>query len=436
MNNESVAIHGVPNRRQAFAWALYDWANSAFTLSVITVFFPIFLGSYWLQDESVNSTLVLGLANGLASLVIVFLAPILGAVADAAGARKRYLASFAFSGALMSFGLALVGQGNWPLAVVLFVTGTIGFSGANVFYDALLISVARDEEREWVSAFGFALGYLGGSVLFVLNTVMVLKPDWFGFESQASAIRSAFVSVGIWWAVFTLPLLFRVEEPAATRRQGKGALMAGLRQLKHTLREVRALRQAVIFLVGYWLYIDGVNTIVRMAVDFGQQLGFSNQDLILAILLTNLIGFPATLFFGWLTTRIGARAGILLGLAGYVLITLSAWFVREAWHFYLLAGAVGLVQGGVQAASRAFYSRLIPCDRAAEFYGFYNMLGKFAAVLGPVMVGVTAALTGDPRLSILTVLILFVAGAALLMKVDEQEGIAHARSLERQQSRN
>ncbi len=412
-----------PSRRQVIAWALYDWGNSAFALSVLTVFFPVFLGRFWMADSETSSTFVLGMANGAASLVIVLLAPILGAIADAAAARKRWLAAFAFLGALMCVLLGLVEAGQWPLATLLFMLGVIGFSGANVFYDALLVGVAGPADRERVSAFGYALGYLGGSVLFIVNALMVTRPDWFGLPDAAAATRLAFVSVGIWWAAFTVPLLMRVPEPEAVGAdRARGAVRAGLRQLAATLGHVRRYRAVVIFLVAYWFYIDGVDTIVRMAVDFGQQLGFGTQDLILAILVTNLIGFPATIGFGLMARRIGARRGILIGLGVYIAITVGAYFVTEAWHFYLLAAVVGLVQGGVQATSRAFYSRLIPAERAAEFFGFYNMLGKFAAVLGPVMVGWTAAWSGNPRAAILTVLILFVIGGALLLRVPRDAG--------------
>lgn len=404
-------------RRQELAWALYDWGNSAYALSVLTVFFPVFLGRYWIDGANVNSTFVLGMANGAASLVIVLTAPLLGAIADAAGRRKRYLASFAFMGALMCVCLGMVGQGAWPVATVLFVLATVGFSGANVFYDALLVSVAAEPDRERVSALGFALGYLGGSVLFVVNSMMVLEPQWFGFGGSAQATRWAFASVAVWWAAFTLPLMFVVDEPDAAGHGGPGAMRQGFRQLLETLRHLRAVRPAALFLLAYWLYIDGVDTIVRMAVDYGQQLGLASSDLIQAILVTNLVGFPATLVFGRLADRVGARNGILGGLVVYVLITVAAYFVKTAWQFYALATAVGLVQGGVQASSRALFSRLIPQSKSAEFFGFYNMLGKFAAVLGPVMVGWTAEATGNPRLGILTVIVLFVAGGVLLGRV-------------------
>lgn len=407
------------DKKKALAWALYDWGNSAYTLSVITVFFPVFLGRYWIQDDSVNSTFVLGMANGASSLLIVLAAPVLGAIADAAGQRKRYLAAFAFLGAAMCGALGLVGEGEWELAVALFIAATVGFSGANVFYDALLIGVAGETRRERVSSLGFALGYLGGSLVFIVNTAMIMQPAWFGFDGAAQAARWAYMSVAVWWAAFTLPLLWRVDEPPAFGRGSRGAVRRGLRQLAQTIRHIRAVRPAALFLLAYWLYIDGVDTIVRMAVDYGQQLGFATSDLILAILVTNLVGFPATLVYGRIAERTGSRVAILAGLAVYVLITVSAYFIYEAWHFYLLAAAVGLVQGGVQATSRAFYSRLIPAGHSAEFFGFYNMLGKFAAVLGPVMVGWAAVATGSSRVAILTVLVLFGAGGWLLWRVPE-----------------
>jgi len=257
--------------------------------------------------------------------------------------------------------------------------------------------------------------------------LMVLHPDWFGLADKSAAVRVSFLTVAVWWAVFTLPLLFRVHEPRAARSLRMGAaLRQGFGQLRHTLRDIGKLPQTFLFLVAYWLYIDGVDTIIRMAVDYGLSLGFPSNSLIVALLITQFIGFPAAIAFGRLGDRIGARNGILIALGVYVAVTAWGAFMDQVWEFYLLAGVIGLVQGGVQSLSRSLYARLIPAGRSAEFFGFYNMLGKFAAVLGPVLMGWVGVLTGSPRLSILSVLVLFVTGALLLLRVDLARGMRDA----------
>jgi len=408
------------HRREVFSWALYDWGNSAFATTVMAAFFPIFLGEYWITDGQTNSTFVLGNANGLSSLLIVLSAPILGAIADRCGARKRFLAFFAFLGVLMTALLYVVSKGHWELAALLFVVAAFGFSGANVFYDSLLVAVARTDKRDIVSALGYSMGYIGGAILFSVNVLMTLHPDWFGLRDAAHAVRVSFVTVAVWWAVFTLPVLLWVREPPTREKlAGWAAIRAGFRELGETLAHIRQLKHVATFLVAYWLYIDGVDTIVRMAVDYGRQLGFGTNDLITALLITNAIGFPATLIYGRVAERVGAKTGILFAIAVYTVTTALAYFMSSTMHFYMLAIVIGLVQGGVQALSRSLYSRMIPQEKSAEFFGFYNMLGKFAAVIGPIMVGWVSVLSGSPRLAILSVIVLFIAGGTLLLRVPE-----------------
>ena len=407
-------------RREVFAWALYDWGNSAFATTVMAAFFPIFLGDYWITDGETNSTFVLGNANGLGSLMIVLSAPILGAIADRCSARKRFLAFFAFLGALMTGLLYVVTRGHWEVAVALYVVAAFGFSGANVFYDSLLVGVARTDKRDIVSALGYSMGYIGGAILFSVNVLMTLHPDWFGLRDAGHAVRISFVTVAVWWAVFSLPVLLWVREPPTKERMaGWAAIRAGFRELANTLAHIRQLKHVATFLVAYWLYIDGVDTIVRMAVDYGRQIGFDTNDLIIALLITNVIGFPATLIYGRVAERVGAKTGILFAIFVYTVTTVFAYFMSSIMHFYMLAIVIGLVQGGVQALSRSLYSRMIPQEKSAEFFGFYNMLGKFAAVIGPVMVGWVSVLSGSPRLAILSVIVLFIAGATLLLRVEE-----------------
>jgi len=418
--------------RQVLSWGLYDWANSAFATTVMAGFFPLFFKQYWAAGLTVSdSTFLLGSFNAIASMVVVLLAPLLGAMADRGNARKRYLRYFAMMGIVMTGGLYLVAAGGWMMALMLYAMAVVGFSSGNIFYDALLPEVAEESELDVVSSIGFALGYLGGGILFAVNVWMTLNPALFGLADAAAAVKTSFLMVAVWWGVFTIPVLLFVPEPVTAGTVGwLASVRAGAQQLRYTFSRLKLLRQTGLFLVAYWLYIDGVDTIIRMAVDYGLALGFDADGLIVALLITQFVGFPAAILFGQLGERFGPRQGIFVAIGVYLVIILWAYQMDQVWEFYLLAVAIGLVQGGIQALSRSFYVRLIPRDKPAEFFGFYNMLGKFAAVLGPLMMGVVSVATGSPRLSILSVAVLFVAGALLLKQVDETAGRAQARLLE------
>ncbi|MCX8048936.1 MAG: MFS transporter [Methylohalobius sp.] len=398
------------------AWALYDFANSAFATTVMAGFFPVFFKHYWHPGDPAESTFALGMANALSSALIMIFAPWLGAIADQGRLHKVLLLGFTLLGIGATFSLAPLGQGQVLYALVLYGIGLIGFSGANIFYDSLLVEVAHPKEYERVSSLGFALGYLGGGLLFAFNVWMALRPERFGLSLQEQAIRLSFASVAGWWLVFSLPLCFGIRQTPMAK-PSVNLMLRGWQQLTQTLSHLRAHRAAFLFLIAYWFYIDGVDTIVRMAVDYGLGIGLAWQDLILALLVVQFIGFPAAVVFGRLGEKIGAKRAILCGLSTYVGVTLFAAGLSSAAEFYALAVLIGLVQGGVQALSRSLYAHLIPKDRAAEFFGFYNMLGKFAAVIGPFLVGTTGLLLQDPRAGILSVLLLFGLGAGLLLKV-------------------
>jgi UMF1 family MFS transporter len=409
------------SRRQRWAWAFYDWANSAFVTTVMVAFFPIFFREFWAKGlPSEEITLHLGTANSMASVLIMCLAPLLGSIADQGGLKKTLLASFALLGISATLVLTTVGMGQWQWAMAGFVVAVIGWLGANIFYDSLLVNVAEERDFNRVSAFGYALGYLGGGGLFAVCVMMSLHPAWFGLTSPAEAVRWAFGITAVWWAVFSLPLLLWVNEkvPVGLVRPPVMTLIRqSFGQLLETFRHIRRLRMVGLFLLAYWLYIDGVDTVIFMSVDYGKALGFDSGNLITALLITQFVAFPAALAFGWLGNRWGAKRSILLGLAWYVVITVGASFMQTVNGFYLLALSVGLVQGGVQALSRSLYASLIPAEQAAEFFGFYNMLGKFAAVLGPLLVGGVGMLAGSPRVGLLAVLLLFGLGGFLLWKV-------------------
>jgi UMF1 family MFS transporter len=416
--------------RPVLAWAMYDWANSVFSVTVISAFFPLFLKQYWSAGvDATTSTFQLGVANAAGGVVVALLSPMLGAISDQGGTRKRFLALFTALAIAMTAGLPFVARGDWLIAIVLYAMAGVGFSGATAFYDALIVDVAPKQRLHQVSALGFALGYLGGGVLFAVNVAMTLWPAKFGLASAAEAVRWSFVMVAVWWALFSIPLfLFVREAPAQSAGAGWSVAQAGLRQLAATLREARQWRDVIVFLVASWLYLDGVGTIARMAVDYGLALGLGERDLILALLITQFIGFPAAIAFGRLGARFGARPMILLGLSAYVLAAVWSYFMRFAWEFYVLAGLVGLVQGGVQLLSRSFFARIIPPAQSAEFFGFYNMVGRVATVVGPLLVGFTALATGSSRASILVIVVLFVAGGVLLLFIDEARALRVVQS--------
>jgi UMF1 family MFS transporter len=323
---------------------------------------------------------------------------------------------FAGLGMVMTGSLYFVAQGQWPIALACFVLASIGFAGSNSLYDGLLVHVASPDEYDNVSAYGYALGYLGGALLFTLNTIMVAMPEKFGLASAAEAAQIAFLMVACWWALFSLPLLIGVrEQPSPPAKQ---PVRSSLRRLRQTIGVVIKQRNLLTFLIAYWLYIDGVYTIIKMAVDYGLSQGLSMQHLVQAILITNFVGFPAALVFGRIGSRIGAQRGLAIALTVYIVVTLAAAFITTAFEFYVLAIGIGLVQGGVQSLSRSLYARLIPSGQSAEYFGFFNMIGKFSAILGPVIAGIVTVQTGDQRWGFVSILILFVSGFWLLLKVD------------------
>ena len=411
---------------------MYDWANSAFAITVMAGFFPVFFKEFVSDGvDPVTSTARLGFANSLAGIVMVLSAPLLGAIADSGSLKKRFLTFFLFMGVLFTSCLYLVSRGEWGLAIVLYAGAAIGYSGANIFYDSLLPSVGSAHKMDFISTLGYSLGYLGGGILFAGNVWMVLHPASFGFASASDAVKVSFLTVGIWWLLFSLPLFFYVREPVFQKNKPiLQATQEGLARLRSTTREIRHLKMVVLFLIAYWLYIDGVGTIIRMAVDYGIAIGLSSKDLICALLITQFVGFPAAIGFGYLGKRIGTKRAIFFGLAVYCAVTVWGAFLQSTREFCLIAIAIGLVQGGVQALSRSLFARMIPVEMSAEFFGFFNMMGKFSVIFGPALVGGIALLARNlgfqnavaSRLGISSILFLFITGAIVLYFVDEEKG--------------
>jgi MFS transporter, UMF1 family len=404
--------------KKVITWALYDWANSAFALSVLAVLFPLVLGNYWgVDDGGVSATIRLGWITFAASLVVFLTAPVLGTIADTGGYRKRFLLLFAIMGALATAGLGFVGQGAWPIALGLYLVASVGFYSSVVFYDSLLIDVTEPRNYSFVSTLGFSVGYLGGAALLALHLWMLKSPQTFGLENATEAFGYAFISVGVWWLVFLLPLIFFVPERHSRIEVADHAIRAAYAELKSTVRKISQYRNVTIFLAGYWLYIGGVFTVIFMAVNYGQRLGFEDSDLVMALLIANFVGFPATLIYGLLAHRFGAKKGLYFALLAYIGACLWAIQMTEVKEFYIMSIIIGLVQGGVQGLSRSVYAVLIPADQPGEFFGFYSMTTKFAHVLGPAMVAIAAMLSDDPKWVLLALMPMFLAGALLLSLV-------------------
>jgi UMF1 family MFS transporter len=428
------------NKKTVIGWALYDWANSAFATTVMAGFFPLFFKQFWSAGaDTTVSTARLGLANSFAGVTVALMAPLLGAIADKGTVKKKFLFFFAYMGAIMTSSLYMVSKGNWPLAVVIYVMASVGFAGGNIFYDSLIVGVASRKKLDHVSALGFSLGYLGGGILFAFNVWMTLSPGTFGFGDAGEAVRFSFLTVGVWWALFSIPIFLFVKEPQGKEiKDGTHVVRAGIAQLMNTFREVRHLKTVFLFLAAYWLYIDGVDTIVRMAVDYGISIGFEAKDLIVALLITQFVGFPSAIAFGYIGQKIGAKRAIFIAIAVYLFVSIWGAFMQDKREFYMLAIIIGLVQGGIQALSRSFYARIIPANKSAEYFGFYNMLGKFAAVLGPAVMGGVGLLVKSmgyssdmaSRASITSISVFFIVGGVLFYFVDEEKGREEVKYLE------
>jgi UMF1 family MFS transporter len=366
-----------------------------------------------------------GYSNTIAMLIIAITAPMLGAIGDHSSAKKRFLGGFAFFGILATALLIGIGSGMWFYASLLYIFGRVGFAGANIFYDSLLPHVARQEEIDRVSAEGYAYGYLGGGILLALNLLMILKPAFFGIPNAEWGSRISFLTVAIWWAGFSIPLFRNVSEPPAviSRDESSNPLLAGYQRLRKTFRDVRKFKELIKFLVAFWLYNDGIGTIIIMAVIFGAEIGIGRFHLIGAILMVQFLGVPFTVLFGRLPKKLGTKNSIFLALGVYAIITILGYFMQKPAHFWLLAFLVSMVQGGSQALSRSMYGSMTPPSRSAEFFGFYSVSSKFAGIIGPALFGVVGQITGSSRLSIISIIIFFLAGGFVLTKADHEEGI-------------
>lgn len=431
------------HRRELRAWAMYDWATSAAQTTIAVAVFPIYFiavagagraegqaASYW------------SLANAIGLAIATIIAPILGTISDYAAVKKRMLGFFMGVGVTACALMYLIQRGDLLLASVLFIMANLGMQGSYVFYEALLPHVAKENERDRASTAAYAIGYLGGGILLALNLAWITKPEIIGLSAVADKLspagtlpaRLAFVSVAVWWFLFSLPLLRRVSEPPVRLEEnetgGRNPVVVAFVRLADTFRELRKYRQTFLMLLAYLIYSDGIGTIIRMATAYGTELGIQQSSLILAILIVQFAGVPFSFGFGMLAGRIGAKRSIFLGLLVYAFISILGYYMQTATHFYILAGLVGMVQGGTQALSRSLFASIIPAYKSGEFFGFFSVFSRFAGIFGSLLFTVIIAVTGTMRPAILAVIGFFVVGATLLYFVDVDEGKRVAREAE------
>jgi UMF1 family MFS transporter len=429
------------DRPELRAWAMYDWAASSMQTTVMVAVFPIYfvkVAGAGLAEG--GATQRLATVNTIALALIALASPVLGAVSDYGGNKKQFIAAFMAVGAAAVAGLFFVHTGDLTLASWLFVLASIGVAGSFVFYEALLPHIARGRELDRVSTAGYAVGYIGGGILLALNLAWIQKPAWFGLpagpgldESAATLpARLAFLSVAVWWLVFSIPLFRRVPEPPARlepdEQRGQSPIRMAFVRLGETFRELRGYRQAFLMLLAFLIYNDGIQTIIKMATAYGTELGIDQSALIGAILLVQFVGIPCSFLFGMLAGRIGAKRALFLGLLAYTAISILGFYMKTAAHFYMLAGLVGMVQGGTQALSRSLFASMIPQHKSGEFFGFFSVFEKFAGIFGPLIFAGTIAATGSSRNAILSVIGFFAVGAAILAFVDLDAGQRDARA--------
>ncbi len=413
------------NNKKIFSWILYDWANSAFATTILATILPIFYKDVAAKGLPANlATSYWGYTQTIAMLIIAAVSPVLGAMADHSNSRIYFLKLFAFLGITGTGLLYFINEGNYILASLFFILGSMGFSGSNVFYDSLLPIITNKNKIDFVSSLGYASGYLGGGILLFINLFMIIKPSFFAIPNTLIATKLSFVSVSIWWLLFSLPLFINIPDINREKLswQLKKYTKAGFKRLKRTFINARKYKELWKFLLAFWIYNDGIGTIIRMATIYGREIGIGQTDLIGALLMTQFIGIPCTIIFGKLGEKIGAKKGIVIALGVYLLITIKGYFLATPFDFWLLAGLVGTVQGGAQALSRSLYGTMIPNKKSSEFFGFYGISSKFSAISGPFIFALVGQLTGSSRLGIISVASFFIIGIILLLKVDVEKG--------------
>ncbi|MBA4603013.1 MFS transporter [Thermoactinomyces mirandus] len=416
------------NKKAIHSWVMYDWANSAYATIIMAAVMPIFYSEVAGKHlDSTTSTAYWGYTQSLSLMLVVLFSPVLGAIADSINGKKRFLRFFTILGVMATTCMFTIDEGEWLWASLLVILGTLAFSGANTFYDAFLSDIVPEHERDRISSRGFAFGYIGGGILLALDLCLIQFHNFFSF-TKVQATQIAFLTVAIWWWVFSMPLFRHVQEKKRQPRHAspKQLTQRGIHSVIHTLKSIGKYPELLKFLIAFWFFSDGINTIIKMATIYGVEIGIGQTDLIAALLITQFVGIPCTLLFGKIASKWEAKPTLIFTLIIYLIIVILGYFMTTSIHFYLLAIMVGFVQGGSQALSRSIYSRLIPLKRNAEFFSFYSLSGKFAAILGPAVFGLVGQWMGSSRAGIASLALFFVIGIIMLAKVDVTKGKAES----------
>jgi len=429
---ERLGLH----RPELRAWAMYDWANSAFVTTIIGAVFPIYFHEVAVASglTGPEATARYAWITSLSMAIVALSAPVLGAIADFAAVKKKMLGLFVGVGVIATAAMVLIGPGDVTFASATFVVANVGVASSFVFYDSLLPHIARPDEMDRVSTAGYALGYVGGGLLLAANLAWIQEPEWFGLAGSEAAVRASFASVAVWWLAFSVPLFRRVPEPArrltAGESVGENPVAAAFVRLAGTFRELRAFRHAFLMLLAFLVYNDGIQTIIRMATTYGTEIGIGRTPIIAAFIITQFVGIPFAFLFGALAGRIGAKRSVFLALGAYVCIAVLGYNMRTAAHFLTLAVLVGMVQGGAQALSRSLFANMIPRHKSSEYFAFFGVFEKFAGIFGPAIFAAMIAASGSSRSAILSVIAFFLVGGSLLAFVDVDAGHRAARAAE------
>ncbi len=398
------------------SWIAYDAGNSAFATTVIAAFFPLFFSSYWAGNiDEITSAKYFTAGLTIMNLVILIGMPIIGAITDVKNLTKTFFSVFSFLGALLVISFAFVSENEWLFALILYGIALFCFSAAIVLYDKILIYISSSHNISKVSGFGYSVGYLGGGTLFVINAFMVMNPSFFGLENSAAAIKLSFVTVGIWWIIFTLPLFINYEQPKIQ----EGKIINAFKQIYKTFIDITNQKNIVLFLIAFFLYIDGVHTVMSLAAIFANSIGIGQESIILALILVQFVAAPATFIWSYVSTRYGDKMVIYMSILIYIGVIFYSMGLDNAYEFYFMAGLIGSVQGGIQASSRSLFAKIIPEDKSGEFFGFYNTFGRAGSVIGPLLVNVFLVAFNNIRIALIPLIVLFILGALFLKFVKE-----------------
>lgn len=401
---------------EAKAWILYDGGNSAFATTVIAAFFPIFFNDFWASGlEAEVKTAYLGWGLTISNLVLLFTSPFIGAITDVSRTTKFLFTGFGFIAIICVAVLYLIPAGSWLQALIFFGIANYCFAAGNTLYDKMLIQVSNESNIAKISSYGFAFGYLGGGFLFLINAAMTMKPDLFGLANSADAVRWSFLSVSVWWTLFLIPILLKIKD-SGKDLPGSHFKLA-YQKVFHTLKTISSKRNVFIFLLAFFLYIDGVHTIMAMAADFALNLGLPSTNVIVALILVQFVAFPTTLLWSKFAYKFGDKNTLLLTIVLYLVVISYSAFLSNAMEFYVLASMVGAIQGGIQSISRSYYATLIPKNESGEYFGFYNMFGRAGAFLGPALVAIFVTIFNDTRYGLIPIAALFIMGGIILLKV-------------------